>query len=300
MSKLLVLMLVVGGLLLLIMTTAAAEGPASCSFSGAVKLDGAEVSDGTLVTAIIEGVAYYTHTSTGYGYSTYSLTIRAPDGKNYHDGTKVTFKVNGHPAAQTATFKAGANVRLDLTASSSAMPSNDPATAPRNLSLVVGIVIALLAAGGVAYYFLRRRRVNMSPIRSTREGYLRGQQIPPAQHPRETTAKKSGTVSQLRKPQAEIEPKLKQPITYPEGVIHALAVHGFDLQRTTPVNLMVRCRACRGQFQIWVPSSWTVTRRSHLADGVPSYGKKTRSKWLFEFDLVCPEGHKLHLDWTWR
>lgn len=137
--------------------TAAADGSGTCTFSGTVKLDNAQVADGTLVTAIIAGGEYHTGTSTGYGYSTYSLSIRAPDGKNYPDGTKVNFKVNGHTTSQTAIFKAGANVRLDLTASSGVVVSI-------KTWLTMLLIIVLLADVGLAGYLLfrimvRRRKV---------------------------------------------------------------------------------------------------------------------------------------------
>ena len=139
-------------LVLLLSGTAAADGSGSCTFSGTVRLDSAEVSDGTLVTAIIAGDEYHTHTSTGYGYSTYSLTIRAPEGKSYPDGTKVTFEVNGHRTGQTATFKTGANVRLDLAASTTSTLSLS------RVAIISVLLLALLAAGAAAYYFLFRRR----------------------------------------------------------------------------------------------------------------------------------------------
>jgi hypothetical protein len=139
-------------LLFFLPAIAAADGSGACTFSGTVGLDGTQVADGTTVTAIIAGDEYHTGTSTGYGYSTYSLTIRAPDGKNYPDGTKVTFEVNGHRTGQTTTFKSGANVRLDLTASTASTLSR------ANVAIISGVLLALLAAGAAAYYFLVRRR----------------------------------------------------------------------------------------------------------------------------------------------
>jgi len=139
-------------LLFFLHAVAAADGSGTCTFSGTVRLDSTQVADGTSVTAIIAGDEYHTDTSTGYGYSTYSLTIRAPDGKNYPDGTKVTFEVNGHPTGQTATFKAGANVRLDLTASTASTLSSS------SIAIIAALLLALLAAGAAAYYFLLRRR----------------------------------------------------------------------------------------------------------------------------------------------
>ena len=157
MSKLLALLLVVGALILLFTAMAAADGPFGCSFSGSVKLDGAEVTDGTLITAVIDGVEYHTHTSTGYGYSTFSITIRPPEGTSYADGTKVVLKVNGHPAAQTAIYKAGANTRLDLTASSKAV-------VPIGTWLTPLLILTLLAAVGLACYLLFRTRLKRRKV----------------------------------------------------------------------------------------------------------------------------------------
>jgi hypothetical protein len=144
------LLLLVGLVLVLFTARATADGQAACYFLGTVKLDNVNAAGGTLVTAVIDGDEYYTYT--GAGYSTYVIKINPAQGKNYPDGTKVTFKVNGHPAGQTATFKAGANVRLDLTASTTSTLS------PANIAIIAGLLLALLAAGAAAYYFLLRRR----------------------------------------------------------------------------------------------------------------------------------------------
>lgn len=367
---------------LLLPITAAAEGPgAACTFSGIVTLNNAEVADDSLVTAIIAGDEYTTYTPTDYGYSTYSLTISAPEGRDYPDGTEVTFKVNGYAADQTGIFQAGADLMLDLKASASGVPQYTPVPVDTSSAaflrtrLLVFAGFAVLVAVGVVYSFMRRRE-NRRILMSIRDKYARAayssleedskQALPKPsfidQQPRSADTEKKPRFEQLithpsprekskqvlfersimdqqprsadtvngieleqlitypsRKenskqalPQPSVidqqprnadtgnEPELEQPITYPEGVMHALEVHGFDLQDTTPVNLMVWCPACRGRFQIWVPSSWSVARRAHSADGMPSYGKRARTKLLFEFDLVCPEGHRLHLAWTWK
>jgi hypothetical protein len=138
-------------LLLFLPAVALADGPSSCTYLGSVKLDNAEVADGALITAVIAGDEYHTHTSSEYGYSTYSLTISAIDGTNYPDGTKVTFQINGHPTGQTAVYKAGAKVRLDLAASTASGLS------PSSAALVSGLVIAVLAAIVAAYFLLVRR-----------------------------------------------------------------------------------------------------------------------------------------------
>jgi len=139
-------------LLCFLLVIAAADGSGACTFSGLVSLDGTQLADGTPVTAIVAGDEYHTSTLMGYGHSTYLLTIRAPAGKNYPDGTKVTFKVNGHNTSQSATFTAGGNVRLDLTASTASSLS------PLRLAIISVLLLALLAAGAAAYYFFLRRR----------------------------------------------------------------------------------------------------------------------------------------------
>jgi len=150
MARVRAVLLLIGLALLLFTATAGADGPAGCSFSGTVKVDGAEVADGTLITAVIEGIEYHTHTSTGYGYSTFSITIRPPEGKTYSDGTKIVFKINGHTTDQPATFQAGASTRLDLAASSKA------AAVPLSTWLTALLILLLVVAVGIACYLLFR------------------------------------------------------------------------------------------------------------------------------------------------
>jgi hypothetical protein len=206
-----VVLLLIGLALLLFTATAGAEGPAGCSFSGTVKLDDAEVAGGTLITALIEGVEYNTHTPTGYGYSTYSITIQPPEGKTYPDGTKVVFKVNGHTTDQTAIYKAGASTRLDLAASSKA-------AAPISTWLTPILVLLLLAGCGVAAYLLFRtivqRRRLAEPVTAAKAeeaaGELRARYVwdktklawvptpepPPARTPKEVPVKSAIKVKQ--------------------------------------------------------------------------------------------------------
>jgi hypothetical protein len=294
------LLLLVALALVLFTATVKADGPASCSFSGTVKLDGAEVPGATLITAIIKGDEYHTHTPPGLGSSSYSITIQAPLGKSYSDGTKVTFKINGYAADQTGVFQAGSSHRLDLTVSTGTVPANSRSATSLNVPLIVGVVFALLLAAGAVYYFVRRKRVNGNIIVSTGDRLTRGSYSSLGERPKKALFKPMMIDLQSLEAELEKKPEFEPPIAYPEGVLQALAVHGVPLQRTTPAILLVKCPACHQQYRIWVPDGWTVTKRAHLADGVTSYGKRTRSKWLFEFDLVCPEGHKLHLDWTWR
>jgi hypothetical protein len=154
----LLILIVIGTSLLLFASTAAADGP-PCSFSGTIKLDDSATSGRTLITATIEGDEYHAYATEAYSSSRYYyLTIRAPVGKEYSDGTKITFKISGYSADQTATYKAGLSTKLDLTASSIAVAS------PVNAWLTPLLALLLSAAFGIACYFLirmmvRRRRL---------------------------------------------------------------------------------------------------------------------------------------------
>ena len=160
MLKIRVLLLLTCAATILFTATALAEGQAGCSFSGTVSLDDAQVAGGTRITAVIEGDEYNTHTAISTP-SKYFITVRAPEGKTYPDGAKVTFKVNGYTAKQKGVFKAGTSQKLDLTASTTSALQG----VFQNSWGIVGLVIALLAAGGAAYYFLDLRQRQPRPVR---------------------------------------------------------------------------------------------------------------------------------------
>ena len=136
--------------LLLFAATASPDSPPACYFAGTVKLDGADVADGTVITATIEGVEYTTATPTGYGASTYAIAIQQEAGTYYADGTIVAFKINAYAADQTGTWQAGQNIRLDLTASTTPSPALST-----NIWLIVGLIVACVVeaslVGTVAY-----------------------------------------------------------------------------------------------------------------------------------------------------
>jgi hypothetical protein len=91
------------------------SGP-PCKFRGTVQLNGASVSNGTVITVIIEGYGYTTTTpAPNYGASSYAIVIPKAEGKSY-DGKTVTFKIGDYVAAQTATWTMGGNVVVNLTA----------------------------------------------------------------------------------------------------------------------------------------------------------------------------------------
>ncbi len=111
MSRLKALVATMAVVLMFLLPTIALAQPDVCGFYGSVKLDGANVADGTTVTAKIDGVAVASTTTTN---SSYVLKIDST-GKDYA-GKTVTFTVGGGIAAESATFEKGANKALNLTA----------------------------------------------------------------------------------------------------------------------------------------------------------------------------------------
>jgi hypothetical protein len=112
MTKLRLLALLAVVALVLLPAIAVAQGGLQppCRFHGTVQVDGANVADGTVITATIDGDAY-TATTTA---SSYAVTIAQPEGKSY-DGKTVTFKIGADSASQTATWTIGGNVAVNLT-----------------------------------------------------------------------------------------------------------------------------------------------------------------------------------------
>jgi hypothetical protein len=139
-------------IVLLLPLTAGADGSEACTFTGIVTSDNANVADGTVITAIIAGDKYNTHASTVLGYSAYSLTIIAPEGKTYADGTQVIFMVNNRDTGQIATFESGATIVLDLTAFSTYGISTT------TVAIAGGSVFLVLILAAAIYYVLNRRR----------------------------------------------------------------------------------------------------------------------------------------------
>ncbi len=102
------------------------------SFYGTVRVNAANVPDGTQVQALIDGqVVAEGVTQTYQGDSVYVLDVpsdnpdtEAQDGGR--DGNVIQFKVGGALADQTGEWRSGTNVNLNLTAASAA-PVNTPA-----------------------------------------------------------------------------------------------------------------------------------------------------------------------------
>jgi hypothetical protein len=109
-----------------------------CAFHGTVQVSGANVADGTVITATIGNDTYTTTTSD----STYRVVITQPEGKSY-DGLTVTFMIGSATASQTGTWQMGDNVALNLT-------KGTPGVTPPAGGGIGSVVITTLPAGGNA------------------------------------------------------------------------------------------------------------------------------------------------------
>jgi len=155
MLKAAVILLLALAALVTIGNEAVAQRSGACRFTGTVRLDGAEVPDGTVVQAIVGGDVFTTATPTGYAPSTYSIEVVPPEGKSYDDGTEVRFRVNGCTADQVGYYGDGENIRWDLTASCPSRPLTPTSGTSPGASLVALIAVVFVAQlsafGGVAY-----------------------------------------------------------------------------------------------------------------------------------------------------
>ena len=120
--------LVVSFLLLSTSGAVDASPPLPSSLYGTVKLNGANVPDGTLVQALIHDKVIASSLAQTYqGGSVYSLDIPGDDTSSAAveggvDGDTISFRIGGIQASQTGAWRSGTNVNLDLTASSAAAP----------------------------------------------------------------------------------------------------------------------------------------------------------------------------------
>jgi hypothetical protein len=100
--------------------------PLPSSFYGTVKTNGANVPDGVLIQALINGkLVSETQTKTYQGDSVYSLDIPGDEPgtltvEGGMDGDPITFVIEGIVADQTGTWKSGTIISLNLSASSAA------------------------------------------------------------------------------------------------------------------------------------------------------------------------------------
>jgi hypothetical protein len=104
------------------------------SFYGTVKVNGANVPDGTSVQALIDGTVYAdVLTQTYQGDSVYALNVTGDDTDTTvkdggREGDTVQFKIGGILASQTGVWHSGTNVVLNLTASSTSPIATPVAT----------------------------------------------------------------------------------------------------------------------------------------------------------------------------
>jgi hypothetical protein len=134
---------------------ASCQDDLACSFAGTATLDGENVADHTIITAIIDGHRYSTTVPTGYGPSTYAITIKPSADTKYMDGTRVFFEIDGNPAVQIGIWQAGQNIRLDLSASSTAPTQSSASEQSTHLWVIVvlciGCIFDISMVGGLAY-----------------------------------------------------------------------------------------------------------------------------------------------------
>ncbi len=97
--------------------------PLPSSFYGNVTLNGADLPEGTIIQALIDGEVYASTASQLYqGNSVYSLIVAGDDPATAAveggvAGDTIQFTVGGNLASQTAVWQSGVNLNLDLTAS---------------------------------------------------------------------------------------------------------------------------------------------------------------------------------------
>ena len=114
--KVLVALLAMVGLLLV--PTAAFAQPLICGFYGSVTSDGADVADGTSVTAWIDLIQVAETTTTN---SEYNLRVEGS-----YTGSTAFFLVGPGTAIESTLWEAGANKNLDLTVGEAPAPAAPP------------------------------------------------------------------------------------------------------------------------------------------------------------------------------
>ena len=125
----------VAALLVSIPAIVSAQEPPPNRFYGSVSIDGRPAAVGTVVSAWASGgeVASVTTTTVGR-YPTLEVSRLSP-------GTPITFRVNGIDANETANWRQGGIVALNLTASSTALPLLVPPHAFSGLVTIDGSAV---------------------------------------------------------------------------------------------------------------------------------------------------------------
>jgi len=134
-------------------------------FYGEVKIDGANVPDGTQVSAWINGILYaQTTTITDAGVSVYVLNVPGddPDTPNAVEGgvsgNTITFYVGGQPATPTGTWQSGSNIQLNLSRTlippvGVALPSSASGKIGASVTIPLSVTTSLTGLNVLAYQF---------------------------------------------------------------------------------------------------------------------------------------------------
>jgi hypothetical protein len=146
-ARILTLLLAVILISLFVTVPVLAAPPLPSSFYGTVKLNNANVPDGTVVRALIGGQAFaVAYTLTYQGNSVYAIDVPGDDTTTSGvieggiQGNTVQFEVGGVLASQTGIWQSGTNVSLDLTVSSSGpipTPQATPSPVPTQTPITV-------------------------------------------------------------------------------------------------------------------------------------------------------------------
>jgi len=127
-------LLVIGAALFAVPSSVLAIPALPSSFYGTVKLNSANVADGTLVQAFIGSlVVAQGYTQMFQGDSYYALDVPSDDSATPaidggREGDTIAFKVGGITAHETGTWHSGTDVQLNLTVTSAATPVPPQAT----------------------------------------------------------------------------------------------------------------------------------------------------------------------------
>ena len=120
-SRLFLLIAIAALLAMSIPAIVSAQEPPPNRFYGAVRIDGNPAPPGATIEAFARGVSAARTTVTTVGRYLFDVP-------RLSNGTPLTFKVNGHDVAETATWQQGQRTPLDLNASSVVQPTEPPPT----------------------------------------------------------------------------------------------------------------------------------------------------------------------------
>ena len=115
-----------------------------CRFHGTVQLDGADVPDGTVITATIQGDTYSTTTPSVYGDSTYLLEIVPHYIVHYAEMVEITFKIDGYATDQTGEWETGGNRGFNLSAAVIPTPAPSEPAASLQAWVIIVTIFGLL------------------------------------------------------------------------------------------------------------------------------------------------------------